>query len=83
MDIREAYRSRVIEFAKSYNVSVSSHIIEIMVSIMATRDKRSYAGGSFVQSIVDNDLAGAMSRADRECRDNLYILTMCKINCYL
>lgn len=83
MDIREQYRERAIEFAKEWQIEVSDHIIDIMVSIMATRDKSSYAGGGFVQAVVDNNLYLAMSRADSDCRNNIFLLTMCNMNCYL
>jgi len=83
MDIREKYRERAIQFAKEWNENVSEHIIDIMVSIMVTRDKSSYPGGGFVQAVVDNNLYLAMSRADMDCRKNLFLLTMCKANCYL
>ena len=83
MDIREQYRERAIQFAKEWNEDVSEHIIDVMVSIMATRDKSSYPGGGFVQAVVDNNLYLAMSRADMDCRKNLFLLTMCKANCYL
>ena len=83
MDIREKYRERAIQFAKEWNENVSEHIIDIMVSIMATRDKTSYPGGGFVEAVVANNLFLAMSRADMDCRKNLFLLTMCKANCYL
>ncbi len=84
MDIREQYRERAIQFAKEWDFeNVSEHIIEIMVSIMATRDKTSYAGGGFVQAVVANNLYLAMNRADMDCRKNLFLLTMCNMNCYL
>lgn len=84
MDIREQYRERAIKFAKEWDCeNVSSHIIDIMVSIMATRDKTSYAGGGFVEAVVSNNLYLAMSRADSDCRNNIFLLTMCKANCYL
>jgi len=83
MDIREKYRERAIQFAKEWKEDVSEHIIDIMVSIMVTRDKSSYPGGGFVQAVVDNNLYLAMSRADMDCRKNLFLLTMCKANCYL
>ncbi len=83
MDIREHNRERAIEFAKEWQTEVSDHIIDIMVSIMATRDKTSYAGGGFVQAVVENNLYLAMSRADSDCRKNIFILTMCNMNCYL
>lgn len=83
MDIREKYRERAIQFAKDWREDVSEHIIDIMVSIMATRDKSSYAGGGFVQAIVDNDLYLSVSRADSECSKHLKLLVMCNANCFI
>ena len=84
MDIREQNRERAIEFAKEWNCeNVSNHILDIMVSIMCTRHKSSYAGGGFVEAVVANNLYLAMSRADSDCRSNIFLLTMCNMNCYL
>jgi hypothetical protein len=83
MDIREQYRERAIQFAKEWDIEVSNHIIDIMVSIMCTRDKSSYAGGGFVEAVVANNLYLALSRADTDCRNNIYLLAMCSKNCYL
>ena len=83
MDIREKYRERAIQFAKDWDTEVSEHIIDIMVSIMATRDKTSYAGGGFVEAVVANNLFLAMSRADMDCRNNIYLLAMCNANCFI
>ena len=83
MDIREQYRERAIQFVKEWNENVSEHIIDIMVSIMCTRDKVSYPGGGFVQAVVDNNLYLALSIADTDCRKNIFILTMCRMNCHL
>ena len=83
MDIRQECRERAIQFAKEWNCeNVSEHIFDIMVSIMCTRDKSSYAGGGFVEAVVANNLYLAMSRADIECRNNIFLLTMCNANCY-
>ena len=83
MDIREQNRERAIQFAKEWNCeNVSNHILVIMVSIMCTRDKSSFAGGGFVEAVVANNLYLAMSRADTECRNNIFLLTMCNANCY-
>jgi len=41
-----------------------SHIISIGTSIICTRLEIGYAGGSFVQSVVNNDLRGAFANAD-------------------
>ena len=84
MDIREKNRVKAIEFAKEWGFEdVSDHILDIMVSIMCTRDKSSYAGGGFVEAVVANNLYLAMSRADSECRNNIFLLTMCNMNCLL
>ena len=84
MDIREKNRERAIQFAKEWNEeNVSDHIFDIMVSIMATRDKSSYAGGGFVEAVVANNLYLAMSRADTDCKNNIFLLTMCKANCFI
>ena len=84
MDIREQNRERAIQFAKEWGFdNVSNHILDIMVSIMCTRDKSSYAGGGFVEAVVANNLYLALSRADTDCRNNIYLLAMCKANCFL
>ena len=79
-DLREAYKTHCLQLAKNYNVNVSDHILNIMISVCMTRDGH-WVGGSFVQSVVANDLLGALSRADYECRDNIYIITMAKNFC--
>lgn len=84
MDIREQYYERATKFAIDYGfTNVSEHILDIMVSIMATRDKTSYPGGGFVEAVVANNLYLALSRADNDCRANIYLLAMCNANCYL
>jgi len=44
---------------------------------MMTRDNVQQ-GGSFVQSVVKNDLYGAISRADSECLANIKIIVLAK-----
>jgi len=84
MDIREQCYERATKFAIEYGfTNVSEHIMDVMVSIMCTRDKTSHEGGGFVQSVVANDLYLALSRADTDCRNNIYLLTMCNANCFL
>jgi hypothetical protein len=83
MDIREKSRERAIQFAKEWGYEdVSSHILDIMVSIMCTRDKSSYAGGGFVEAVVANNLYLAASRADSECSKHLKLLAMTNANCH-
>jgi hypothetical protein len=84
MDIREACYERATKFAIEYGfTNVSEHILDIMVSIMCTRDKSSYSGGGFVEAVVANNLYLAMSRADTDCRNNIFLLTMCNANCFI
>jgi len=84
MDIREQCYERATKFAIEWGfTNVSEHILDIMVSIMCTRDKSSYAGGGFVEAVVANDLYLALSRADTDCRNNIFLLTMCKANCFI
>ena len=84
MDIREQSRERAIEFAKEWNCeNVSEHILDIMVSIMCTRDKSSYAGGGFVEAVCANNLYQAISRADSSNLKVLKLLTLCHRNCYI
>lgn len=46
------------------NASEQNHIIEIGTSILCTKWGVGYAGGSFAQSFVNNDLLSAIGRAD-------------------
>jgi hypothetical protein len=86
MDIREKCRVRAIEFAnewKSEFPEVTSHNIDIMVSIMCTRDKSSYAGGGFVEAVCSNDLYSAITRADSSNLKVLKLLVLCHRNCFV
>ena len=46
-----------------------------MVSVMMTRDDV-LQGGGFVQAICDNDLRGALARADTECSKYLRVIAL-------
>ena len=83
MDIREKYRERAIQFAKEWETEVTEHNLDIMVSIMATRDKTSYSGGGFVEAVVANNLYQAASRADGSNLKVLKLLVMCNANCFI
>jgi hypothetical protein len=84
MDIREKCRKRAILFAKEWGVeNVSNHILDVMVSIMCTRDKSSYAGGGFVEAVVANNLIQAATRADGECVKHLKLLALTNSQCYV
>jgi hypothetical protein len=53
----------VIDFDKMSNED-RYHIINIGTSIICTRMEIGFPGGSFVQSIVDNDLSRTFANAD-------------------
>jgi hypothetical protein len=48
------------------------HVFSIAQSIMCTKWKIGYPGGSFVQSIVNNDLRGSFANADLTNRQCVY-----------
>lgn len=82
IDIVSQYRLRASEFAKANGVD-SPHIISIIASVMMTRDGEGIKGGGFVQSVVDNDLYQALSRADSECFENLKTIVAARQFCFL
>lgn len=71
----EKYWARARKFAESYKVAPSQHIIEVMASVMMTRDGV-WNGGSFADAVVRNDLAQTIERADQECLENLRIIVL-------
>jgi hypothetical protein len=73
MDIINEYNAAAAKFAKSYDVE-NPHIISIIASVMMTRDGQGIQGGGFVQSVVKNDLFGAVSRADATCERYLTVI---------
>jgi hypothetical protein len=81
-ETRNKYREAVLHFLNRYNEQVSEHIIDVMISVMMTRDNV-LQGGSFVQAVVGNNLREAISRADTDCSKNLKIITICAHNCYV
>lgn len=67
-ETRKEYEKAAVRHLKGYSNKYgvpSSHIIDIVVSIMMTRDEI-MSGGSFVQAVCDNNLRLALGRADRE-----------------
>lgn len=50
-----------------------NHIIQVGASVMMTRDKF-LQGGDFVQSVVNNNLQGAVNRADSVIRRSLVFM---------
>jgi len=73
-EICSKWLERNLTLSESHNNRMSEEeIVEMITSIICTRDNISYPGGSFVQAICDNDLDGAVSRADS---DNIRLLKL-------
>jgi hypothetical protein len=81
-ETRDSYRQAVVHFLNRYNEEVSEHIIDVMISVMMTRDNV-LQGGSFVQAVVANNLKESISRADTECGKHLRIISLCCSFCYV
>jgi hypothetical protein len=81
-ETRDSYRQAVVHFLNRYNEEVSEHIIDVMISVMMTRDNV-LQGGSFVQAVVANNLKESINRADTECGKHLRIISLCCSFCYV
>jgi hypothetical protein len=66
----DKYNNEAERFAKLWRVD-NQHIIEIIASVMMTRDGVGYPGGGFVNAVVANNLRLAVSLADSECLENI------------
>ena len=66
----EVYK-KYYETAKNYLIEFDNitelHIIDIVTSVLMTRDGVGYPGGSFVRAVVENNLYEAITRADATC----------------
>lgn len=81
-EIRQKYTDAAKQHAVSWGEDVSKHIIDIIVSVMMTRDNV-LKGGDFVQSICKNDLMSAVCRADDECIKYLKLITLAYYNAFV
>ncbi len=78
----DLYYPAAQNFLKRYAIDASDHIVDIIVSVMRTRDKVGFQGGDFVQSVVNNDLTNAALRADNDCVKHLKTFVLALRNCY-
>lgn len=60
-----------------FTQDVIDHVTNMCYSILCTKHKIGYPGGSFVQAVVNNDLMGTFSRADHINKD--FIELYCKL----
>lgn len=73
---RELYVEAAKQHLHNYGTyTYSEHIVDIIVSVMMTRDDV-MKGGSFVEAICNNDLRGAISRADGDCINHLRVIAL-------
>lgn len=82
MDIRVKYERVAKQHAANWKEVVSEHIIDIIISVMMHRDGIQ-SGGGFVTSVCNNDLIGAISRADSECIKHLKLISLAKVNAFV
>jgi hypothetical protein len=81
-ELREKYKQRAIQHSNEWREDVSDHIIDVIISVMMTRDDV-LQGGGFVQAICQNDLRNAVGRADSDCIKHLKLITMAYSNAYV
>ncbi len=81
-EIRNNYKETVIEFLNRYQENVPGHVIDVMISIMMTRDDI-LTGGSFAKAVCNNDLKEAITRADIQCIKHIRIITLCYHYCFV
>jgi hypothetical protein len=81
-ELRKKYEQKAISFANEWREEVSDHIIDVIISVMFTRDKI-LPGGSFVQSVCDNNLYQAVTRADKDCINHIKLITLAYHNCHI
>jgi hypothetical protein len=73
-DLFSTYYKRAEKHLRYYMVSqITPHIIDVTASVMMCRDGYR-PGGSTVEAICNNDLHGAVARADREVMANLQVI---------
>lgn len=60
--------------------SSRDHIVNIGTSVLCTKWGVGFPGGSFVQAVVNNDLAGAFGRADSINSDCIKFYSMLLYN---
>jgi hypothetical protein len=60
--------------------SSREHIVNIGTSVLCTKWEVGFPGGSFVQAVVNNDLHGALGRADNINQDCIKFYSMLLYN---
>lgn len=79
MEVYEKYHAKAKDYLIKFDNITEPHIIDIVTSVLMTRDGVGYPGGSFVRAVVENDLYGAISRADATCIRYLPAIVSAKV----
>ena len=82
LEVREKYEKEAVRFAQAWEVDVTKHNVDIMISIMMHRDGI-MSGGGFVEAVCNNDLMEAVSRADMDTLRVIKLLALTNVNCYI
>jgi len=78
----EKYIQHYIQNFESFSDEDRDHVVSVGTSIISTRLNIGFPGGSFVQSIVNNNLSGTFASADSinaQCI-RFYVMMMYNLN---
>lgn len=78
----QTYTQRASDFADEWKVDPTTHLVEIIRSVMMHRDGI-LTGGHFVQAVCKNDLRNTVDRADATCRQHLNIIVAAYLNAHV
>ena len=81
-DPRPQYQDLVEQKCVDYRWELSSHVKDVMISMLMTRDKIWY-GGDFTQAVLADKLGEAVRRADDEMVKHLKHMVIARDNFYL
>jgi hypothetical protein len=82
MDIRKQYVDLVEEKAVDYRWELPYHVVDVMTSLLMTRDKI-WVGGDFVQAVISNNLREAVLRADDVIVNHIKHMVIARDNFHL
>jgi len=81
-NLEEQYLDLVKEKCITYRWTLSNHVLDIMKSVLMTRD-RVWHGGSGVNSIIGNDLKQCINYCDDEIVRHLKELVIARDNFFI
>ena len=82
MDVRKQYAELVEQRAVDYRWDLPHHVVDVMTSLLMTRDKI-WVGGDFVQAVIANNLREAVLRADDVIVNHIKHMVIARDNFHL